>query len=450
MRLLRRMPAVSTKRMGPSSVSTSVSMLSRVVPGRSCTTDRSSPISLLNSVDLPTFGRPTMATAGGRSSSSIGAGSGAASSAGRAATTRSRRSPTPRPCRALTGAGSPRPRRVKSQASESLLSPSTLLATNTTGRLLRRSRFATRSSSSVTPTVASTTSRTRSASATARSAWSLTWLSSPPSAASQPPVSTRRNGRPRQSASTVLRSRVTPGCSSTIASRRPRMRLTSVDLPTLGRPTTATTGAISAPEGPPQRHAVGGHDLDRAGQLLGAGAVEEHAAGQADVGQEIAVPFRLVRQGPGQVLAHQQAGHGDVAAEELVAHRDHAHVGLPQAVDERPEDAGAVLPGQHRRRCVCAITGVIATPIAQTGDAGRSVALGRRAVDPCEEARLHAGAVFSVAHQLALEGAGDADTVLVLGEALVGAGLGEGAPGQQVVLVGGEDEAAAEDGEEQV
>ena len=34
----------------------------------------------------------------------------------------------------------------------------------------------------------------------------------------------------------------TPGTSSTTASRRPRMRLTSVDLPTLGRPTTASTG----------------------------------------------------------------------------------------------------------------------------------------------------------------------------------------------------------------
>ena len=35
---------------------------SRVVPGRSWTTDRSSPTSRLNSVDLPTLGRPTRAT----------------------------------------------------------------------------------------------------------------------------------------------------------------------------------------------------------------------------------------------------------------------------------------------------------------------------------------------------------------------------------------------------
>ena len=39
-------------------------MLSRVVPGRSWTTERSSPMIRLNSVDLPTLGRPTMATEG--------------------------------------------------------------------------------------------------------------------------------------------------------------------------------------------------------------------------------------------------------------------------------------------------------------------------------------------------------------------------------------------------
>ena len=61
---LRRMPAVSTKTIGPSSVSTSVSIASRVVPAMSCTTERSSPTSRLNSVLLPTFGRPTIATRG--------------------------------------------------------------------------------------------------------------------------------------------------------------------------------------------------------------------------------------------------------------------------------------------------------------------------------------------------------------------------------------------------
>ena len=39
-------------------------MRSRVTPGVSSTMERRCPISLLNSVDLPTFGRPTMATIG--------------------------------------------------------------------------------------------------------------------------------------------------------------------------------------------------------------------------------------------------------------------------------------------------------------------------------------------------------------------------------------------------
>jgi hypothetical protein len=42
------------------------------------------------------------------------------------------------------------------------------------------------------------------------------------------------------------RSRVTPGVSSTIASLRCRTRFTSDDLPTFGRPTTATTGRPEA------------------------------------------------------------------------------------------------------------------------------------------------------------------------------------------------------------
>src|SRR4030095_8447488 len=40
----------------------------------------------------------------------------------------------------------------------------------------------------------------------------------------------------------VMRSRVIPGRSWTIACRRPSRRLNSVDLPTLGRPTMAAVG----------------------------------------------------------------------------------------------------------------------------------------------------------------------------------------------------------------
>ena len=108
---LRRIPAVSTKRIGPSSVSTTVSTVSRVVPGRSCTTARSSPMSRLNSVDLPTFGRPTSATEKMRSLL-VGLVLGVvavlvvgrpARAAGSTSTSRSSTSPAPRPCSALIG-----------------------------------------------------------------------------------------------------------------------------------------------------------------------------------------------------------------------------------------------------------------------------------------------------------------------------------------------------------
>ena len=62
---------------------------------------------------------------------------------------------------------------------------------------------------------------------------------------SHPPVSISMNDRPFHSASYLTRSRVTPGVSSTIASRRPMIRLTKVDFPTLGRPIIATFGSPS-------------------------------------------------------------------------------------------------------------------------------------------------------------------------------------------------------------
>src|SRR5947209_13277117 len=59
-----------------------------------------------------------------------------------------------------------------------------------------------------------------------------------------PPVSIKRIVWPFHSHSSSLRSLVTPGCSWTTASRPPQSRLISVDLPTFGKPTTATTPAI--------------------------------------------------------------------------------------------------------------------------------------------------------------------------------------------------------------
>ena len=82
---------------------------------------------------------------------------------------------------------------------------------------MRRSQLATDSSSSVRPTLASTTNSTTSAAFTAASTWRLTFSSSSLPPGSQPPVSTSRKWVPSHSASTSLRSRVTPGRSSTMA-----------------------------------------------------------------------------------------------------------------------------------------------------------------------------------------------------------------------------------------
>ncbi len=59
---LRRMPAVSTNRSWLPSNSTTSSTASRVVPAMGETMARSVPVSAFSSVDLPTLGRPMMAT----------------------------------------------------------------------------------------------------------------------------------------------------------------------------------------------------------------------------------------------------------------------------------------------------------------------------------------------------------------------------------------------------
>ena len=129
----------------------------------------------------------------------------------------------------------------------------------------------------MTPAWESTTITTTSARAIDFSLWADTLASiealSPVPGGSQPPVSTTVNSRPCQWAGISLRSRVMPGCSATMASRRPKMRFISVDLPTLGRPTMATVGTVPAAgpatalatERPSERGPVGGHHLHWAG-----------------------------------------------------------------------------------------------------------------------------------------------------------------------------------------
>ena len=110
------------------------------------------------------------------------------------------------------------------------------------GFLALRSSCTKMSSSSSAPTCASTTKASTSASCIASSADALTCTEMPSGLDSQPPVSIIINLRPPHSHSYCTRSRVTPGVSSTIASRRPMKRFINVDFPTFGRPKIATIG----------------------------------------------------------------------------------------------------------------------------------------------------------------------------------------------------------------
>src|SRR4051812_37490367 len=152
---------------------------------------------------------------------------------------------------------------------------STLLAATSTGFSAPRSSRASSVSPGRRPVRASTTSTATSDSA--RAARACDWTArdrSSSSSRSTPPVSTRTKRRPFHSVSISLRSRVTPDCSWTTASRVPVRRLTSVDLPTLGKPTIATLGSaiglyalsLAGQAGDPLDHLVDGQvagvDLD--------------------------------------------------------------------------------------------------------------------------------------------------------------------------------------------
>ena len=64
-----------------------------------------------------------------------------------------------------------------------------------------------------------------------------------PAFSTSPPVSTTMHGTSVRRAKPYCRSRVNPGRSATNASRVPVMALNNVDLPTFGRPISATTGS---------------------------------------------------------------------------------------------------------------------------------------------------------------------------------------------------------------
>ena len=114
------------------SCSSTVSIVSRVVPGHFVTIVRSAPISALKSDDLPTFGRPRIATRIASSSGHVTA----PTSPGSRSSTSSSRSPVFEPCSPEIGNGSPKPSRWNSSASDSCDGSSILFASSE-HRLLR-------------------------------------------------------------------------------------------------------------------------------------------------------------------------------------------------------------------------------------------------------------------------------------------------------------------------
>ena len=150
----------------------------------------------------------------------------------------------PSPWIALTGKIFSKPSRENSATAPSSRCVSTLLTATRIGLPLVLNFAATSRSSGTMPSCTLTTRMIALAASMAISTCSsaaLTITSSDFSRRNRPmpPVSTSENDFPFHSASTLTRSRVTPGWSCTMAMRRLTMRLNSADLPTFGRPTMA-------------------------------------------------------------------------------------------------------------------------------------------------------------------------------------------------------------------
>ena len=214
-------------------------MLSRVVPGWSNTTTRSSPSNALTRVDLPTLGRPATAMRG--APSSAGASS---CTCGTFARARCIRPCRPSPCAAESATGTPRPREWKSAVASTGSMPSVLLTASMTCLPRRRRPSAMPRSMVLMPARPSV--RKIMASASAMACWVCTDITARRASVSCviPPVSTTIYGRSPTRPLPYWRSRVRPGSSATRASRLRVNALNSVDLPTLGRPTRTMTGFI--------------------------------------------------------------------------------------------------------------------------------------------------------------------------------------------------------------
>ena len=238
-RRLRRRPAVSIEDEGAvAALEHGVDRVAGRAGDLARRSARSRPRSALTRLDLPTFGRPRIAT---RIASSGSDGRPAGASRSSSSTIAVEQVAGAVPCRPEIGIGSPSPSRWNSSANGSWLGSSILFASTSTGLCASRRIWATSSSPGVTPARASTTKSTRSASPIASRACSaIARVSGVGSAMSTPPVSTSTKRLPVHSQTSSLRSRVTPGVSCTTAARVSVSRLTSVDLPTFGKPTIAT------------------------------------------------------------------------------------------------------------------------------------------------------------------------------------------------------------------
>ena len=266
-----------------------------------------------------------------------------------------------------------------------------------TGWSLRCRMRATCASSSVMPTVTSTTSRITSASAMARSACALTWRASACGAV------TRGRAEPAAGVDDDERAAVPVGLEHLAVAGDAGLLLDDRVAPAdeaVDQRRLADVGAADdgddgerrrsiARTARDERGAVGGDDLDRAGQVGERGAVEEPAVREHDVGEQERSPSGSA------VEARATSGPVRRPVTPMLPPKKRFGDREQRAPARRPRPArssasgrehpGAVLAGEDgdRRRAV-GCDGVCGRRTARDRR-GRAVALGGRAVDPGEE-----------------------------------------------------------------
>jgi hypothetical protein len=282
----------------------------------------------------------------------------------------------------------------------------------------------------------------------------------------QPPVSTRRKRCPVHSASTSLRSRVTPGSSSTMASRRPMMRLSSVDLPTLGRPMMATMGRVGHGQASrARRRAAPWVGMISTGRGRSAGVVPSRnghprgtrrAAGSGVHGAP--PPSTSPRSWPTNRPVTEVVPPKKRFGTEHHGRRSGSRPPMSGSEHRGPRFAGehggggssvgAAARRRWSRRDRSWRTAQPGSPrLALRSRCGLVSRVPGEPSDRSAQAKKPGvGEVVDVAlaPELELEGPRHADAVFVHGEALVGARRGEGPTSEQVVLVGGVHESAPE------